>query len=139
MNTAQITPTRQRDVTALALDPEALLELGRAAYVATYGEAADPAILRNAPLPQMLAHDAEGTVSVINGEGVGCTATAEGTVGVYFDNGGTWFALDLAVEDVLHSTGEQTPIDLADGIRTFGARLDANFSNWRYRLLGRLA
>lgn len=130
--TANSTSTRERGALVTVLDPERLLEAGRKAYVETF-RGADPKLLHNGPLPQMLLLVDDGTPAVVNGEGVGEVARA-GYIGVTFSNGFSWFPLALRVE-ALGGLATEERVDLAEGIRTFGSRLDGNHHLWRERYL----
>lgn len=89
----------------------------------TYPDAAS-SDLQPGPLPQMILAVARGNPAIVNGEGVGAIATDEDVIEVYFSNGFIVFPLELTLNDVAHAVNDDT-IDLADGIRTFGGRLDA--------------
>lgn len=125
------TNTRPTGAIAVVLNPDALLERGRRAYVERYPDAT-PEGLQHGPLPQMLMAVHRGLPAVVNGEGLGEIATAEDRIEVHFSNGMSWFPLELSLEHVGYAATDQT-IDLADGIRTFGDRLNANHYAW-YRI-----
>ncbi|MGO2520130.1 MAG: hypothetical protein ACTH8F_08410 [Microbacterium sp.] len=125
------TNTRPTGAIARILDADALLAKGRDAYVRTYQDA-NPADLQPGPLPQMILAVDRGNPAIVNGEGVGSIATEEDLIEVYFSNGFSIFPLELTLTDVAHAVSDDT-IDLADGIRTFGGRLDANHHRWYSR------
>lgn len=66
--------------------------------------------------------------AVVNDEGVGCFAT-EGTIGMWVCAAFERILIDVPTDDVVAATTDET-IDLADGIRMFGARLDSNHFQW---------
>ncbi|MDA3145790.1 hypothetical protein JSO19_00155 [Leucobacter sp. UCMA 4100] len=116
-----------------ALDPAALLREARAVFTNQY-PGAEPDALSDGPGPQMFFRATGNVAAVVNGEGVGATADSEGMIEVYFSYGMQWIPVQLAAERIEATmTGEL--IDLAEGIRTFGERLDANHRSWRSRYL----
>ena len=128
---------RKRGALAAQLDSERLLELGRDAVAAQY-PTADLSTLRVEYEPQMLVTipDPELAKSaVVNREGVG-HIQQEDTVAVYFSDGFTAFPIDLPIKEVRACWDLETTIDLADGIRAFGARLEANFHTWHSKATG---
>ena len=126
--------TRITGARALVLDNDALIALARKSLerdgIPTEG-------MTHGPAPQMIFTVAEGT-AIVNNEGVGAIAEGD-TIAVYFSDNFQWFPVDLKVADVIETAGTSETIDLADGIRTFGARLDANHANWRSRHTGQVA
>lgn len=131
------TSTREYGVLVPQLDNERLLELGkRVAREAYPGE--DLAALQVAHQPQMLVTipgPGLAKTAVVNREGVG-HIEKDRTVAVYFTHHYTTFALDLPLEEVQACWDCTTIIDLADGIRTFGARLEVNFYRWHCKATG---
>lgn len=70
----------------------------------------------------------ENTLAVVNDEGVGCFAK-NGTIGIWVCAAFERILIDVPVDDIVAATTDET-IDLADGIRLFGARLDSNHYQW---------
>ena len=117
------TSTRPRGASAVVLDPDALLAAARAKFGGTVHH------LTHGPQPQMLIPVNRGEAAVVNGEGVGEIADESNEIEVYFDYGFQLTTVKLSVDEIaLADTGER--IDLADGIRVFGARLNANHRIW---------
>lgn len=79
---------------------------------------------------QMLLDTNDGP-AVINGEGVG-NIPQKDTIAVFLSYGMTLTPVDLPVS-VIEAAKTDEKIDLADGIRVFGARLDANHHEWYSR------
>ena len=70
-----------------------------------------------------------GEAAVVNGEGVGEIADETDEIEVYFAYGFQLTTVKLTLEEIAQAdSGER--IDLADGIRTFGARLSSNHHIW---------
>lgn len=65
---------------------------------------------------------------MVNEEGVGCIAK-NGTIGVWVSAAFERIRIDIPVDDIIVAATAET-IDLADGIRIFGARLDSNHHRW---------
>lgn len=120
--------TRPAGAIGITLDAEILLAAGREAFTTQEPEA-DAALLTNGPLPQMLIAVDRGTGCVVNGEGVGAIADENNEIKVYFSYGFTWLPVRLSLEKIGAAAGDER-IDLADGIRTFGSRLDVNHLLW---------
>ena len=120
--------SRTAGAIAIKLDPEVLLAAGREAFAELNPEA-DAALLTHGPLPQMLFAVDRGTGAVVNGEGVGAVADETDHIEVYFCYGMTWTPVPMAMVKVGDAATEER-IDLADGIRTFGSRLDVNHLRW---------
>ena len=120
--------TRPAGAIAIKLDPEILLESAREEF-ADQNPEANPTHLTHGPLPQMLLAVDRGTGSVVNGEGVGAIANESDYIEVYFGYGMEWVPVMLPLSKVGNAATEQR-IDLADGIRTFGSRLDVNHFRW---------
>ena len=117
------TSTRPRGASAVVLDPETLLAAARAKFRSTIDH------LGHGPQPQMLIPVHRGEAAVVNGEGVGEIADEADEIDVYFAYGFQLTTVKLSLEEIaLADTGER--IDLADGIRVFGSRLDANHRIW---------
>lgn len=125
------TATRPTGAIGHLLDPEALLLKGRDAYVRKF-PAADPNHLRPGPLPQVIIAVDRGTPAIVNSEGVGAITTEKDDVAVYFSNGLTIFPLTMTLSEIAYAITDET-IDIADAIRSFGARLDANHHHWHSR------
>lgn len=125
---------RMTGATTTILDSEALLSAARTVLTAQ-----DPALdlsrLSSELGPQMLFAVDGGAAAVVNVEGVGEVAEGD-TIAVYFTEGFGVFPVALPVDAVAASATKET-IDLADGIRTFGSRLDSNHRRWRSRYSGR--
>lgn len=128
----QRTDGRKGGAIASTLNPEALLAAGRAAYAAEHPGADVAALVEHGPLPQMTFTADGDLVAVVNGEGVGAVSTDGTAVDVWFDIGGMWGTLPIRLSVIAEATERET-IDLADGIRHFGARLDSNHYGWRDR------
>lgn len=78
----------------------------------------------------------DGTMYVVCNEGVGWEITDEDPleIDLYSHKGNSFgifpvMSASLKPEDVRNRTTD-TEVDLADHIRTFGARLESNFSQW---------
>lgn len=126
------TDGRKGGAIASTLDPAVLLDAGRAAYAEEHPGAGAAALVDHGPLPQMTFTADGDLVAVVNGEGVGGVGTDGTTVDVWFSVGGMWDTLPIPLSIIAEATGRET-IDLADGIRHFGARLDSNHYGWRAR------
>lgn len=122
------TNTRPAGAIGIKLDAEILLAVARDEFAAQNPEA-DPALLTHGPQPQMLIAVDRGTGCVVNGEGVGAVADENDQIEVYFSYGFTWTPVQLSLEKIGAAAGEER-IDLAEGIRTFGSRLDVNHRVW---------
>lgn len=122
--------TRPTGAIASVLDETALLDAARAALATERPDAA-PELLGSGPTPQMLMAVDHGVPAVINREGVGALAEND-AVDVYFEYALTWMPIRLNLEAVAHAATDET-IDLAEGIRTFGDRLDSNHAGWHRR------
>ena len=123
-----MTTTRPTGAVGIELDRETLLAAGRAQLEAQYPDR-DPQKLTDGPLPQMLIPVNRGEVAIVNGEGVGCIADEHSIIDVYFGHEYDWIKIALTL-DAVNSAATDTTIDLADGIRVFGSRLDVNHYNW---------
>lgn len=123
--------TRPTGAIGYVLSSEVLLAKGRDAYVRTY-PTADPSHLRPGPLPQVIIAVDRGTPAIVNSEGVGAIATEGDVIEVYFSTGHTFFPLELTLSEVADAVSEET-IDIADSIRSFGDRLNANHHRWHGR------
>lgn len=128
----QRTDGRRGGAVASVLNSEALLAAGRAAYAEEHPGVDAAALVDHGPLPQMTFTADGDLVAVVNGEGVGGIGTDGVTVDVWFSVGGMWDTLPIRLSAIAEATEHET-IDLADGIRHFGARLDANHCLWRDR------
>lgn len=126
-----MTTNRQQGAIATILDPEALLKIGRANLATTYPHA-NQGILDHGPLPQMMFPVNHGELAVINSEGVGEIAQEDDTIGVTFAYGFQWITIRLTLEEIGHAATEDK-VDIGDGIRTFGDRLDDNYRAWYLR------
>ena len=121
--------SRPTGAIARVLSANALLEAGRKHYVEEYPNA-NPANLGHGPTPHMLIAVDRGVGAVINREGVGDRFNHETeTVDVYFSNGYSVFPLALTLDEIGYAATDEL-IDLAEGIRSFGARLDSNHHTW---------
>lgn len=119
---------RQRGAIAFQLEPAALLEAGRAQLAIEHPDSRAE-LLTNGPLPQMLFAVNRGEIAIVNNEGVGRIADQQDNIEVTFTYGLQYLNLTLSLEAIAHATTEER-IDLADGIRTFGSRLDGNHHRW---------
>ncbi len=123
--------TRPAGALTTVLDSEALLAAAREQLPLQY-PGSDPVALRDGPLPQMLFTVDRGEAAVVNGEGVGAVADEHDIVDVWFTYGYELIKIALTLPTIANAfTGDE--IDLADGIRTFGGRLDANHYRWYTR------
>jgi hypothetical protein len=80
-----------------------------------------------------LAEAPDGRTYAICSEGVGWEVTEDRPLIVDTFAGG--YALSLS--EVTDRAERGTDVDLADFVRTFGARLESNFFQWSYRLSGK--
>lgn len=117
---------------ASVLDADALLTAGRELYAEQHPGADVAAAVTHGPLPQMTFTADGDRMAVVNGEGVGGVSADGATVPVWFAVDGMWDTLELPAAAVAQATTLDV-IDLADGIRHFGHRLDANHRGWRAR------
>ena len=121
---------RPTGAVAVKLDADILLARARAAEAARLDdEVFDPATLTHGPRPQMLIAVDHGTAAVINGEGRGEVDKGDNRIDVWFTHEGLWDTIELTLDDLNEAATEET-IDLADGIRCFGDRLDMNHLTW---------
>lgn len=120
--------SRPTGAIAVKLDAEILLAKARAEFAKQFPEA-DAAQLSHGPQPQMHFAVDRGNAAVVNGEGVGYVATENDTIEVYFSYADTWVPVVLPLSHIGHATTHDR-IDLAEGIRTFGSRLDVNHLIW---------
>ncbi|WP_146082040.1 hypothetical protein [Pseudoclavibacter sp. Z016] len=119
---------RPTGAVAIKLDADILLNRARAAQAARNPRFV-PEALTHGPRPQMLIVVDHGTAAVINGEGVGEVEQDFDRIDVWFARYGAWETVPLSLADINDAATEET-IDLADGIRRFGDRLDMNFFRW---------
>lgn len=126
------TDGRMGGAVASRLNPAVLLNAGRAAYGEAHPGVDAAALVEDGPLPQMTFTADGDRVAVVNGEGVGSVSTDGSTVDVWFTVGAMWDTLPIPLSAIAEATDTET-IDLADGIRNFGARLDGNHHEWRAR------
>ena len=124
------TNTRTLGAVTRVLDAETLLAAARVAFTRQYpGE--DAARLTHGPLPQMIfAVDRGKSAAIVNTEGVGNIENEDDTIDVCFSHCMSRITVTLTLEEVANAISDET-IDLADGIRTFGDRLEVNFHTWR--------
>lgn len=120
--------TRPAGAVGIKLDADILLQEARAVVATQYPEA-KPSHLTHGPLPQMLIAVDRGTGCVVNGEGVGAVADEADGIEVHFSYGFTWLPVRLPLDRIGMAAGDER-IDLAEGIRTFGSRLDVNHMLW---------
>lgn len=123
-----MTNTRTLGAIAVKLDPEILLVSAREEFAGQFPEA-DATHLTNGPLPQMLFAVDRGNGCVVNGEGVGAIANEDDQIEVHFSYGMTWVPVLMPMSKINDAATEER-IDLAEGIRTFGSRLDVNHLRW---------
>ncbi|MGP5022494.1 hypothetical protein ACTXIU_12995 [Glutamicibacter arilaitensis] len=124
---------RQRGAIAKTIDNDALLVLGRKALAEQYPtELADHLYTFG---NQMIFTVDHGNPAVVNQEGVGNIATENGKVAICFSYMMSIIELDIDLGE-LGGAVTETEIDLADGIRTFGSRLDVNHGIWFSRYDG---
>ena len=120
--------TRSVGAIAVKLDANTLLEKARGEFAKQFPDA-DAALLTHGPLPQMHFAVDRGNAAVVNREGVGAIADENDTIEVYFSYGTTWVPVVLPLSHIGYATTHDR-IDLAEGIRSFGSRLDANHYRW---------
>ena len=129
--------TRKRGAITKVLDPEVLVKLGQKVLTEKYGQEEVEAMnIGPGPTPQMIFTVASKTAAVVNGEGVGHLETENGKIAVELSTPFSWFPVELDLGDLGEAVTDQE-IDLADGIRTFGARLDSNHHQWFSRYEGK--
>ena len=119
---------RKLGAIAVTLDPTILLTAARAKFAIAHPEA-EPTLLNNGPLPQMLFPVNRGEAAIVNNEGVGSIADEDDNIQVTFTYGYQWLEVTLTLDEINQAATDEK-IDLADGIRTFGSRLDSNHYNW---------
>ncbi|WP_271986648.1 hypothetical protein [Pseudoclavibacter terrae] len=119
---------RPTGAVAVKLDADILLNRARAAQAARDPRFV-PEALTHGPRPQMLIAVDRGNAAVVNGEGVGEVEQDDDRIDVWFTHEGFWDTVELTLEDLNEAATEET-IDLADGIRRFGDRLDLNHHSW---------
>lgn len=116
---------RQRGAIATVLD-QSILAKHANGQAKSLGD--DGSLLFQAgPGPQMLL-DTEDGPAVINSEGVGHTLK-DGTITTYLHYGMSLMPITLPLA-AIESAKTSEKIDIADGIRTFGSRLDVNHHLW---------
>ena len=82
-----------------------------------------------------VVNGAKGPATVLD-EGVGWYADANGGIPInYWGINGTGGYIDITVEELSSLISDKT-VNLADHIRSFGDRLETNFSIWRRYGLG---
>lgn len=129
--------TRERGAIAKVLNPEVLVNLGRKALTEKYGaEEVEAMQIGPGPTPQMIFTVDLKTAAVVNGEGTGHIETETGKIAVELSTPFSFFPVELDLGDLGEAVTE-TEIDLADGIRTFGSRLDVNHHLWFNRYEGK--
>jgi hypothetical protein len=121
-------PSRPTGATAAVLDSDILLELAREPFGKQFPNS-DPSLLREGPVPQMIFAVDRGNGCVVNNEGVGSIADEDDNVKAFFSYGTSWVEVILYLH-LLNEAVTTTRIDLADGIRQGGARLDSNHWQW---------
>ena len=121
------TTTRPTGAIAQVLDHEALALAARPYFAAQY-DGRNPQHLTSAHRQMLIAVD-RGLPAVVNHEGVGATQDEDGNVSVWLCSGMDLLPVSIPL-DVIGATITGELIDLADGIRTFGARLDVNHAEW---------
>ena len=117
------------------VDRDDLVPKLKKVYEAIYGEEA-PEDLRVVPcvLIRIARVDLGHTWAVVNSEGVGSPTSSSGTVSVHTESGRGWYCpLPIAPEQI-KTLGPR--VDFAEFVRTFGARLDSNWSIWDERMKG---
>jgi hypothetical protein len=122
---------RPKGVTVKVFQTEPLLDLVKATLKQTYRpEVVDGADLNVDTLAY--AEQPDGTPVTICSEGVGWAPDPDGTLCVPYREGfmGAW--VQVAPEALAEVPTEDA--DLADLIRVFGSRLEANFDLWHRRL-----
>jgi hypothetical protein len=119
--------TRPTGAVAAVLDAATLLTAARAVADA------DPTLadlpLSDGPTPQMLIAVDRGVPAIVNHEGVGGVLGEDGAVPVYFRSGTRWEPIAIPLGAINEAITEKR-VDLAEGVRTFGARLDSNHRRW---------
>ena len=128
--------TRERGAIAKVLDPEVLVTLGRKALAEKYGQEEMEAMqIGPGPVPQMIFTVDLKTAAIVNCEGVGHIETENGKIAVELSTPFSFFPVELDLGDLGEAVTDRE-IDLADGIRTFGSRLDSNHALWFERYEG---
>ncbi|MBP2437874.1 hypothetical protein [Microbacterium amylolyticum] len=128
MTTNTPTGTRPRGAIAHIIDPNTLLYIGRTTFAQAHPDY-DAQALRHGPTPQMLLTVNRGELAVINSEGVGHIADDDDTVEVCFTHSMSIIRVRIDLGKLAAAVTDET-IDIADGIRTFGSRLDDNHHIW---------
>lgn len=129
------TTNRKRGAIAAVLDTDALVVATRAALTATDSTLDVSQVHVDRMAPHMLIESKDGRAAVVNVEGVGAFED-EGTVTVWATEGFGSFPVEVPVTAIVEAATDEE-IDLADGIRTFGARLDSNHHLWWLEYRGR--
>lgn len=129
--------TRKRGAIATVLNPEVLVKLGRKVLVDQYGpEEVESMQLGPGPTPQMMLTVDHKTAAIVNSEGVGHIEGENGKIAVELSTPFSFFPVEIDLGDLGEAATDQE-IDLADGIRTFGSRLDSNHHQWFSRYEGK--
>lgn len=77
-----------------------------------------------------------GEIAVVNVEGVGHIADENEKVNIYFTQYMSYIEVEIDLSELGGAVTDKE-IDLADGIRTFGSRLDSNHYRWFHRYEGK--
>lgn len=124
-DTTANTYSRPRGAEAFLLDNDALIRAARPVYAEMGG---NPDHLTSIYTQMILAVE-RGLPAIVNSEGVGAMLSEDDTIGVYFAAQMSIVRIDIPF-DALNNAVTDEVIDLADGIRSFGSRLEANFHRW---------
>lgn len=125
MNNAENTTNRPREAEAFLLDNDALIRAARPVCAEMGG---NPDHLTSIYTQMLLAVE-RGLPAIVNSEGVGAILSEADTIGVYLAAQMSIVRIDIPL-DALSDAVTDEVIDLADGIRSFGPRLEANFHRW---------
>ena len=120
------TSTRYRGAVVTVLDGEKLLTAARAEAASQYPDMRPESL--HSIYQQMLMVTSGGRHAVVNSEGVG-SREEDGRLSVWLVADMTVMPVEVSVPAVLAARTAEA-IDLADGIRTFGIRLDVNHGLW---------
>jgi hypothetical protein len=130
---------RSKGLLVHRLDSEKLLELGLNILRLQYGDldqtaSVEPLVLVKTKDQSVWSVDPQPRLAVICGEGVGWQEDEKNGLVTFWVDFGHYGSHALAVKvhpRVIEACVTDETVDLADFIRTFGARLDSNFYTWK--------
>lgn len=130
---------RSKGLLVHRLDSEKLLAVGLAVLTAQYGEldevaSVEPLVLVKTNKQSVWSVDPQPQLAVVCSEGVGWQEDDKDGLVPFFVDFGHYgsHALKVRVHPrVIEACVTDETVDLADFIRTFGARLDSNFYLWK--------